>query len=369
MPSEFVRRELIAVAVGLASLAACKDSTELALPDEALTIRSSEKVAKDVSSMRDELEALSGVLEFVESRDEKSFLRRMSPGGTLLGQVGEREDLFPVAGRHSLAIAAPNREDASEQLVFLDGEVIRSIGEEAGQIRNPVVAGDGSFAIYESNIESFRDLYRAECDTGAQRRLTEDGDGAFDPSLSPDSAHAVFVTTAAGQADLHIIATDGTSRHPLTETPTNETSPRWSPDGLSIAFSSDADGPERLFVMPAGGGAPKRLTANTASDEHEVDPLWSPKGDMLAFLQHNRAGQSELWVGSWPAGKAWRVSKDAGHAKFAEWSPDGRFLWYSEGLDQTDIWAARSDGSEWVRLTQGSSEAWLPRYRAGAAVE
>lgn len=356
---------ILAVAAECIGLAACKKSTDA--PDPAPTGESEHLVETQSSStMRDELSALPGVLEFVESHHEESHLRRMSPAGVLLPSAVEHTDLFPAAGSISVAIAAPNREDADEQLTILDGEVARAVGEKAGQIRNVVVASDASFAVYESNLASFRDLYRADLKSGGQTRITEDGDGAFDPSLSPDNAHAVFVTTAAGQADLHVISTDGKERRVLTETPSNETSPRWSPDGASIAFSSDADGPERLFLMPAGGGAPKRLTTNTAADEHEVEPLWSPTGEMIAFYQHNRAGRAELWIASLSSATTWRVSADEGHAKLAEWSPDGRFLWYSDGDKNIDIWAARSDGSERLRLTSGENEEWLPRYRPPA---
>lgn len=319
--------------------------------------------------MTRELAALSGFLEFVESHDDESRLLQMSPAGVLLADknLGDGKDLFPAPGALSLAILAPSGDEDPEQLVLLEDSKARPLSEKAGQIRNVVVASDKSYAIYESNQESFRDLYRAELAAGTQRRLTEDGDGAFDPDLSPDNKYAVFVTTAGGQADLHVITADGKERRSLTETPANETSPSWSPDSASIAFSGDADGPERVFVIAAGGGAPKRLTTQSASDRHEVEPLWSPSSDMIAYLQHNSAGRSELWVATFPAGKSWRVSMEKGYADQAQWSPDGRFLWYVDNSENNlDIWVARSDGSERLRLTTSHNDEWLPRYRPGA---
>ena len=43
--------------------------------------------------------------------------------------------------------------------------------------------------------------------------------------------------------------------------------PRFSPDGKWIAFASNRYGNYDVFVVPAGGGAPKRLTYHTGNDE------------------------------------------------------------------------------------------------------
>lgn len=362
MPSAFVSRAALwFAAAGFLSQPACKEKSQpqsapqKAVPADLPTVE---------STMARELSQLSGFLEFVETHGDESRLRRMGPAGEEIPDIKNREDLFPAPGTLSLAIAAPHSEEAPEYLVLLDGESPRVVSEKAGKVRNVVAAADGSFAIFESDQASFRDIYRVDLKSGAQVRLTEDGDGAFDPDLSPDAKHVVFVTTASGQADLHLMTSDGKERRSLTETANDETSPNFSPDGASIAYSGDADGPERVFVIPAGGGAPHRLTSQTAPTEHEVEPLWSPTGDMIAFLQDSSAGRSELWVARWPGGKSWRVSAEQSYARQPEWSADGRFLWYSDDIDgNVDIWATRADGSERLRVTDAEGEQWLPRWR------
>src|ERR1051326_5168385 len=60
---------------------------------------------------------------------------------------------------------------------------------------------------------------------------------------------------------------DGSNVHPLTDNLAREVYPRFSPDGKWIAFSSNRYGNYDVFVIPAGGGAPRRLTFHTGNDE------------------------------------------------------------------------------------------------------
>jgi tricorn protease len=60
---------------------------------------------------------------------------------------------------------------------------------------------------------------------------------------------------------------DGTAVMRLTDNTAREEYPRFSPDGRWIAFSSNRYGNYDVFVVPAGGGAPTRLTFFTGNDE------------------------------------------------------------------------------------------------------
>src|SRR6478735_1933062 len=67
--------------------------------------------------------------------------------------------------------------------------------------------------------------------------------------------------------DIWTASEDGTAVHRLTDNIAREIYPRFSPDGKWIAFSSNRYGNNDVFVVPAAGGAPKRLTFHTGSDE------------------------------------------------------------------------------------------------------
>lgn len=130
-----------------------------------------------------------------------------------------------------------------------------------------------------------------------------------DPQVSPNGLCVVWVETwIVGEENryrsrlcLTDIATGTTT--PLTEGLGHDTHPRWSPDGRTIAFlSSDPPasgasaargGPNQpvsvvgcgpqLAVIPAGGGAPRRLT-RLHGGAH--DPAWSPDGTHLVITTY-----------------------------------------------------------------------------------
>src|SRR5206468_10964718 len=60
---------------------------------------------------------------------------------------------------------------------------------------------------------------------------------------------------------------DGTGVLRLTDNRARDIYPRFSPDGRWIAFSSNRHGNNDVFVIAAAGGAPRRLTWHTGSDD------------------------------------------------------------------------------------------------------
>ena len=136
-----------------------------------------------------------------------------------------------------------------------------------------------------------------------------------------------------------------------------------SPDGQWVAFTSNK---VRRAPNPEGGrysrltasGVPVNFVgsdvwiANTATSEARNltqgqgtnwDPVWSPKGDYLAF-NSDRSGESHLWV--WEKSKdriyelsAARISSGI-NFEGAEWTPDGKQLVVRvlpDGMDVEDI--------------------------------
>ena len=67
--------------------------------------------------------------------------------------------------------------------------------------------------------------------------------------------------------DIWIANEDGTAVRRLTVNRAREIYPRFSPDGRMIAFSSNRYGNNDVFVVPVEGGAPNRLTFHTGADE------------------------------------------------------------------------------------------------------
>jgi len=93
---------------------------------------------------------------------------------------------------------------------------------------------------------------------------------------SPDGRTLYF--GAAGRLFSYDVAAQRAT--PLASGPGLQYAPAVSPDGRWVAFVTwvDADGGGHVYKVPAGGGAPVRLTVDVGHYEH---PAWSPDGSRL----------------------------------------------------------------------------------------
>ena len=90
-------------------------------------------------------------------------------------------------------------------------------------------------------------------------------DAATDPPRLlrfPTLSASAIVFNYAG--DLWKVARDGGEASRLTAGVGSETLPSFSPDGTQIAFTGEYDGNRDVYTIPADGGLPRRLTAQSA---------------------------------------------------------------------------------------------------------
>ena len=142
---------------------------------------------------------------------------------------------------------------------------------------------------------------------------------------------------------------------------------RWAPDSRRFAyFGADAQGHTQLFVRTLDEGSAVQVTRGEGVPKAVV---WSPDGRWIAFGR--RAGGEPAPTYIWPEGVAPGPTErivDRLHYKF-----DGSGI-LPQGF--TQVFAARSDGSEVRQLTHGPGEAledfsdtysqmdWTPDSRA-----
>ncbi len=115
------------------------------------------------------------------------------------------------------------------------------------------------------------------------------------PVLSPDGktvAYTVSVYDAEENrlnSDIWVIpVSDGAPRR-LTANKASDSSPAWSPDGGRIAFVSkrDGDSAAQLYVILVDGGEAERMTEMPLA---VANPKWFPDGKRIAFVSHVIAG-------------------------------------------------------------------------------
>ena len=179
------------------------------------------------------------------------------------------------------------------------------------------------------------------------------------PQYARDGKKIVFISERSGNPEVWSCDNDGSNARQLTSFGgPSVTTPRWSPDGSRIAFDSNAEGEYDIWVISADGGRPQRMTTHPANDGN---PSWSRDGRWIYF-DSARSGQQQVWKMPANSGEAIQVTRDGGFAPLE--SPDGKFVYYVKGLEDTDVWRISADGAQVTRVLEGLSD-----YRNLAVLE
>lgn len=106
-----------------------------------------------------------------------------------------------------------------------------------------------------------------------------------------------------------------------------------SPDGKNLAFTSIDDDQSYIYSIPVEGGVPKRL-----ADIQAREPVFSPDGKMIAFVENKLRGQfgGNLWVMP-AAGGIPSLLAEAGNASSPVWSPDASWIAFLDYYDSKQI--------------------------------
>ena len=101
------------------------------------------------------------------------------------------------------------------------------------------------------------------------------------PSIARDGRRIAFtIRRQDGRTLLSVANIDGTNARIVPTSLELQGAPAWTPDGSMITVAARVDGVPRLFKVPLDGRPPARLV-----NEHAVDPVWSPKGDVICSLE------------------------------------------------------------------------------------
>lgn len=261
-----------------------------------------------------------------------------------------------------LCASGPTEVAHMEQLrvVPLAGGPAVDLGPAARTVRNPVWSPDGARVVFESDVASFRDLYRVNRDGTGLTRLTDSPAGNYEPSFDPEGARLAFVSSRDGNAEVYTMAVDGSAVERRTTEAADDMRPAWSPDGKTLAFLSMRGGTQRVWRADLAGGEARPLLP--AGTESHADLAWAPDSSALAVTV--LAGPKVKRVDVVRLDGTVESSFGApDQVSWADWSPDGAWLALSvDGPDGVDIVLATRDGKTRRRLTTAPGADWLPRW-------
>src|SRR5262249_31841041 len=169
-------------------------------------------------------------------------------------------------------------------------------------------------------------LYNIE--TGRQEVLAEGPNQTdYAARFSPDGKSIALSREFAGNSDIYVIELARRTERRLTTSPSIDTSPSYSPDGRMIVFVSDRGLGPQLYVMREDGGTmscPKggndTACRITFGEGRFQEPVWSPRGDWIAFSNQ----QGDKWsIGVVrPDGTGMRMLTESWQDESPTWSPN-----------------------------------------------
>ncbi|MDX9800001.1 MAG: hypothetical protein RBT69_01545 [Spirochaetia bacterium] len=179
-------------------------------------------------------------------------------------------------------------------------------------------------------------------------------------SVSPDQKYIAFSDVQA-TAEYFILDI----QNPLTPTLINSSSPfgpstiNWSPDGEYVVFASDnlSPGNEEIYNYKLNGG---NLTQLTSGPSIPTNPIWSPRGDKILFLDDD-FGYDLLYTMNTDGSDRLQIANHSSVITNPSWSPDGRrvaYIWSGQlfvvDADGYDIYSPNQiapsfiDGTVWA---------------------
>ena len=205
------------------------------------------------------------------------------------------------------------------------------------------------------------------------------GVGEFTAFLDFEVGDKKPVDPANGGAQVAIIDADGSGFQVITSGVNNNAFASFAPDGRHIVYRTQGPDGSGLRIMNLDDRSVKTLT-----DDYDNFPIWSPRGDLIAFMRRID-GFFEICTIR-PDGSGYQqLTHVKGNEAHMAWSPDGeRMLFTSSRMGFKDealltfdpqpygeIFVMRFDGTHVEQLTDNQWEdgapAWQPKTEKATA--
>ena len=218
---------------------------------------------------------------------------------------------------------------AQQHLVWVsrEGVVGEAVGQPMTSITKPALSPDETRVAVMGLKNEYRNIWVLDLVRGTPTRLTFNSVNDWDPAWSADS-HSIIYWDGATRVISRIDADGGGKAEPLDETIYLDSGvPSLTPDGKHMAFWVKNREGEDIWIMPLDGEKKARPFLESRFLESDVE--LSPDGKFAAYIS-NESGREEVYLTRFPGGEGkWQVSANGGVDPI--WSPAGGDLFYLEG--------------------------------------
>jgi len=257
-----------------------------------------------------------------------------------------------------------------------------ALPHEGGAEAAPAFSPDGAQLAFSARDAGRKAPYHIRVRTladGAMEQLTDGAASDLGPAWSPDGGSIAFLRIDEGRARYLVIPAHGGQVRQVADFPAPDPAPGpetaacWTRDGQSIYVVRWADGePRTIAAIPAGGGAPRRITQPPAGSKGDGSPAISPDGSTLAFLRETSAkddpgGDSEgrngsdIYLADLSGNNLRRLTFDKAAIHGIAWSADGKEVIYAaRRLDQEKLWRVAAGGGSPRNVLAGGRNPAYP---------
>jgi eukaryotic-like serine/threonine-protein kinase len=288
---------------------------------------------------------------------ESMTITRLTNSGQVIDSILSPDGKYLVyalsdAGKQSLWI---------RQVSIANDTVI--VPPAPGGIFGITFSHDGNDIYYTIKTLDKGTLYRIPALGGTAVKILEGCDGPV--TFSPDGQQLALVRGSfpkQGESALIIANIDGSSertlavrRHPDQFAPIFFTGPSWSPDGkLIVASVSRIAAPARILAFSVADGTEADLTPKTAL-RFIARTQWLPDMSGLLVIAGDLPGTSQVWVVSYPALEARKITNDLSGYRAIGITSDGKKFSTVQTSGLVNIWVApEGDAKRAVKLSTGN---------------
>ncbi len=235
----------------------------------------------------------------------RSTLREKS--AIYVGSIDSKESKFLINADSTPAYAPPGyllflRErtlmaqpfDAAKLQVTGDAlPIAEQVGFNSGNGRAFFSVSDNGVLVYRTRV--FLDTQLAWFDrTGKQIAQLGTPAQIVGVVLSPDNKRVVAsrLDNQSGATDLWLIDQQRETR--FTFDPANDSSPVWSPDGVQVAFNSSRSGVFDIYTKSASGAGNEEVILKSTNAKGSTD--WSPDGRFILYTELDPKTNADLWI-------------------------------------------------------------------------
>lgn len=222
--------------------------------------------------------------------------------------------------------------DRRKRLAIMDSDGANlKFFDTLGQAITPRFSVSDQRITYMSLDNNRPKVYEFDIQTGRREVLGNFSGMTFAPRFSPDGKSVIMSQALNGNSDLYIMDLGTRQTRRLTDHPAIDTSPSMSPDGSQITFTSDRGGSPQLYIMNTDGsplecpsGGRDTACRITFGRGNYSTPVWSPRGDLIAFTKQVRGRFHIGVIGT--DGRGERLLTEAYLDEGPAWSPNGRVI-------------------------------------------